>query len=237
MGAPIDNLEEAAMTTQVKFASKAGGRLEGALAEPAGTGKAGSLIVVHEWWGLSDHIKAQCDRFAQAGFFALAPDLFHGTRPATQEQAAQAMMKLDKKTAAAEIGDAVAFLRGHARGNGRVAIAGFCMGGALTLAAARYVDGLAAAVPFYGLPDVPADEFAKVRVPIQAHFARKDDWAKASVAEEIQRSVRSGGGQMDLYVYESGHAFMRSTDPQVYDAANAKVAWDRSIEFLKKHLS
>jgi carboxymethylenebutenolidase len=147
------------------------------------------------------------------------------------------MMQLDKKKAVAEIGDATAFLRGHARGNGKVGVAGFCLGGALTFAAARYVDGLAAAVPFYGLPDVSVDELAKVRIPIQAHFARKDDWAKASVAEEIQRKVRSNGGQMDLFVYESGHAFMRATDPQVYDPANAKIAWDRAVEFLKKYLS
>jgi carboxymethylenebutenolidase len=224
------------MSTQVKFASKTGGQLEGALAEPADQGKAGSLVVIHEWWGLSDHLKALCDRFAQAGFLALAPDLFHGKRPATQEEAGKTMMQLDRKKAVAEIGDAVAFLKGHAHGNGKVAVIGFCMGGALTFASARYVDGLAAAVPFYGLPDLPIDEFAKVRVPIQAHFARRDDWAKASVAEDIQRKVRSGGGQMDLYVYEAGHAFMRTTDPQVYDAANSKVAWERAIDFLKKHL-
>jgi carboxymethylenebutenolidase len=224
------------MTTQVKFASKAGGQLEGALAEPGGTGKAGTLVVIHEWWGLSDHVKALCDRFAQAGFIALAPDLFHGGRPTTQEQAAQMMTQLDRKKALGEISDATAFLTGHARSTGKVAVTGFCMGGALTFAAARFVDGLAAAVPFYGLPDMPMDEYAKLRVPLQAHFARKDDWAKASTAEEIQRKVRSGGGQMDLYVYEAGHAFMRATEPQVYDAPSAKVAWERTIEFLKKHL-
>src|SRR5262249_36537718 len=158
--------EEAAMTTQVKFASKAGGQLEGALAEPGGTGKAGTLVVVQEWWGLSDQVKALCDRFAQAGFIALAPDLFHGVLPTAREQAGQMMMQLDRKKAVAEIGDATAFLRRHARSNGKVAVTGFCMGGALTFAAARYLDGLAAAVPFYGLPDVNADEFANVRVPL-----------------------------------------------------------------------
>jgi carboxymethylenebutenolidase len=224
------------MTTQVKFASKAGGQLEGALAEPAGTGQAGGLVVIHEWWGLSDHIKELCDRFAQVGFVTVAPDLFHGKRPSTQQEAAQTMMELDKKRAVAEIGDATAFVKAHGRNNGKVAAIGFCMGGSLAFAAARSIEGLTVAVPFYGLPDVPVDEFAKVRVPIQAHFAKKDDWAKASVAEEIQRKVRSGGGQMDLYVYDAGHAFMRATDPQVHDPAHAKIAWERAIEFLKKHL-
>jgi carboxymethylenebutenolidase len=189
------------MTTQVKFASTAGEQLAGALAEPAGSGKAGGLIVVQEWWGLNDTMKSLCDRFAQAGFVTLAPDLFHGKLPATQEQAGQAMGALDKKKAVSEIGDAATFLRGQARCNGKVAVIGFCLGGGLTFAAARDVDGLAAAVPFYGLPDIPPDEFESVtRVPIQAHFARKDDWAKASVAEQIQKKVRSGGGQMDVYV-------------------------------------
>ena len=224
------------MTTPVKFASKAGGQLEGALAEPSGTSKAGGLVVIHEWWGLSEHIKALCDRFAQAGILAVAPDLFHGKRPSTQPEAAQTMMELDRKRAVAEIGDATAFLNGHPRNNGKVAAIGFCMGGSLAFAAARQVEGLVAAVPFYGLPEVPVEEFAKVRIPIQAHFAKKDDWAKASVAADIQRTVRSGGGQMDLYVYESGHAFMRATDPHVYDEKNSKVAWERALEFLKKHL-
>lgn len=225
------------MTTQVKFASKAGGQLEGALAEPAGQGKAGGIVVVQEWWGVNDHIKSLCDRFAQAGFVALAPDLFHGKLPATEKEAGQTLGALDKKKAVSEVGDAAAFLRGHARCNGKVAVVGFCMGGGLAFAAALSVDRLAAAVPFYGLPDAPTDEFAAVtRVPIQAHFAKKDDWAKASVAEDIQKKVRSGGGQMDLYVYDAGHAFMRATDPQKYDAPSAKLAWERAIEFLKKHL-
>jgi carboxymethylenebutenolidase len=224
------------MTTQVKFASSADGQLEGALAEPPGSGKAGGVLVIQEWWGLSDHVKSLCDRLAQAGFLALAPDLFHGKRPANVEEAAKTMTSLDKKKAVAEIGDAVAFQRKHPRSNGKVAVIGFCMGGVLTFEAARSIDGLAAAVAFYGLPESPLDAFAKVRVPIQAHFAKRDDWAKASVAEEIQNKVRSSGGQMDLYVYDAGHAFMRDTDPNAHDPANAKVAWARAIDFLKKHL-
>jgi carboxymethylenebutenolidase len=227
------------MTTQVKFASKAGGQLEGAFAEPAGSTNAGGLIVVQEYWGVNDHMKSLCDRFAQAGFVVLAPDLFHGKLPANKEQAGQIMGALDKKKAVSEIGDAATFLRGQARCNGKVAVVGFCLGGALAFAATRDVDGLAAAVPFYGLPaDMAPDAFESVtRVPIQAHFAKTDDWAKASVAEQIQKKVRSGGGQMDLYVYDAGHAFMRTSDPAVYDAPSAKLAWERAVEFLKKHLS
>jgi carboxymethylenebutenolidase len=224
------------MTTQVDFASKAGGQVEGALAEPSGSGKAGGVVVVQEWFGLSGDITALCDRFAQAGFLAVAPDLYHGKRPKTDAEAASAMGAMDKKKALPEIGDAVSFLKAHPRCNGKVAIAGFCLGGALTLAAARTLEGVSAALPFYGLPDVPPDEFAKVRVPIQAHFAKNDDWARASVAEEIQTKVRAGGGHMDLYVYDAGHAFMRGSDPSKYHEPSAKLAWSRAVEFLKKHI-
>jgi carboxymethylenebutenolidase len=224
------------MTTQVKFASKAGGEVEGALAEPTGSGKVGAVVVVQEWWGLNDTMKAKCERFADAGFLALAPDLFHGQRPKNEQEAGAAMGALDMKKAVAEIGDAVAFLRAHPRCNGKVAVAGFCLGGALTLAAAHSLEGITAAVPFYGLPDLAPAAFSNVRVPMQAHFAKNDNWAKASIAGEIQKNVRAGGGHMDLYVYDAGHAFMRASDPAVYSETCAKVAWQRAAEFLKKHL-
>ena len=224
------------MSTQVKFASKAGGNVEGALAEPAGTGKVGGLVVIQEWHGLNPQMKAKCDRFAGAGYLSLAPDLYHGKVATNDEEAGKLMGALDWGKAVAEIGDAVAHLRAHARYNGKVGVLGFCMGGALTLAASRYVEGLACAVAFYGVPSTPLDEFAKVKVPIQAHFAKKDDWAKPEKAEQIQERVRSGGGHMDLFVYDAGHAFMRDGDPSHYDADAAKLAWDRTLEFLKKHL-
>jgi carboxymethylenebutenolidase len=224
------------MATQVNFASKTGEQIGAALAEPQGSTQAGGVVVVQEWWGVNDYIRSICDRFAEAGFVALAPDLFHGKQPKTVEDAGKLMTALDKKSAIAEIADAVAFLKSRARCSGKVAVVGFCMGGALTFASARHVDGISAAVPFYGIPDLPMDEYSKVRVPILAHFAKKDDWAKASVAEEIQKRVRAGGGRMDLFVYDAGHAFMRDTDPHVHDPASAQLAWDRTVAFLKTHI-
>jgi carboxymethylenebutenolidase len=224
------------MSTQVKFASKAGGQLEGALAEPAGTGKVGGLVVIQEWHGLNAQMKGKVDRFATEGYLALGPDLYHGQIATNDEEAGKLMGQLDWGKAVAEIGDAVAHLRAHPRSNGKVGVLGFCMGGALTLAASRYVEGLACAVPFYGLPSTPLDELAKVKTPIQAHFAKKDDWAKASVAEQIKERVNAGGGHMDLFVYDAGHAFMRDGDPSHFDADASKLAWARTLEFLKKHL-
>ncbi len=224
------------MTTLDKFAKKSGGDLQGALAEPAGSGKVGAVIVVQEWWGLSDFMKIACEHLATAGFLALAPDLYRGKLAKTQEEAAQLMKALDVSAALSDIGDAVSRVKAHRRCNGKVAVLGFCMGGGLTFAAARRLEGIAAVVPFYGIPGLSLDEYTKVRVPIQAHFAKKDDFAKASVALEIQANVRAGGGHMDLFVYDAGHAFMRSTDPQAYDVESARLAWERALEFLKRHI-
>jgi carboxymethylenebutenolidase len=225
------------MTTHLKFTSKAGGQLSGELAEPAGTGHVGGLVVIQEWHGINEQIKAKVDRFAREGYLALAPDLYHGKIATNDEQAATLMSELDWPRAASEIADAVAYLRAHPRCNGKVGVLGFCMGGALAFGAARGIEGLACAVPFYGLPQIPAAEFAKVKTPIQAHFAKKDDWAKASVAEQIRDAVQSGGGHMDLFVYDAGHAFMRDGDPGHFDADASKAAWPRALEFLKKHLA
>jgi carboxymethylenebutenolidase len=225
------------MSTQVQIPSKSNQMLSGARAEPGGSGRAGGVVVVQEWWGLSEFIKSTCDRLALAGFVALAPDLYRGAVAKSKEQAASMMGALDPKTAVNDIGDSVALLRTDGRCNGRVAVLGFCMGGALALAAAATLDGLAAVVPFYGLPQLPNEALARIKAPIQAHFATHDEWAKASSAKAIQEAVRGAGGAMDLFVYDTVHAFMRATDPSVYSEANSQVAWGRAVDFLKAHLS
>ncbi len=225
------------MSSMVKIASKGGHELQGALAEPAGSSKVGALVVLQEWHGLNDQMKGKVDAFAKAGYLAICPDLYHGKVAKDDGEAGKLMGGLDWGKAIGEIADAVAHLRGHARCNGKVGVTGFCMGGALTLAASVNVPDLACAVAFYGLPQIPPAGFGKVKTPIQAHFAKVDDWAKASVAEEIKATVNGAGGHMELYVYDAGHAFMRETDPSKYDAAASKLAWERTFEFLGKHLA
>lgn len=224
------------MTTHVTVASK-GGQLGGEQAEPAGSGKVGGVVVVQEWHGINDQIKGKVERFAREGYLSIAPDLYHGKLAKNDEQAAKLMGELDFPRAVTEIGDAVAHLRAHPRSNGKVAVLGFCMGGALSFLAALNVEGLACAVPFYGLPPIPPEKFAKVKTPIQAHFAKVDDWAKASVAEQVKSAVNGGGGHMELFVYDAGHAFMRDGDPSKFNEPASKAAWPRVLEFLKKHLS
>jgi len=216
------------MTKRITFSTS----LEGEIAEPASE-KSGALVVIQEWFGVNDTMKKLCDRFAGAGFIAMAPDLFHGKIATDDAEAARMMQALDKPRAVSEIGQAVEFLSAR----GKVGVVGFCLGGALTFHAALDGKKVSAAVPFYGLPSAPPAKFRGLKVPIQAHFAKKDDWAKASVAEEIKTAVNEGGGSMELFVYDAGHAFMREGDAAKYDAASAKVAWERAIGFLKKHLA
>jgi carboxymethylenebutenolidase len=106
------------MAIQVTFAAKTGKQIGGALAEPPGSTRAGGVVVVQEWWGLSDYIRSTCDRFAEAGFVGLAPDLFDGKKPKTVEEAGQLMTALDKKNAVEQIASAVAFLKSQPRCNG-----------------------------------------------------------------------------------------------------------------------
>ena len=224
------------MSSMVKVSSKSGGQFDGAIAEPAGSGKVGALVVLQEWHGLNDQMKGKVDAFAKAGYLALCPDLYHGKIAHDDQKAGELMGALDWGRAVADIGDSIAHLRGHARCSGKVGVVGFCMGGALTFAAVVNLEGITCAVPFYGIPSIPPAGFAKVKTPIQAHFAKRDDWAKPSVAEEIKAVINGAGGHMELYVYDAGHAFMRETDPSKYDAAASKLAWERTYEYLKKHL-
>jgi carboxymethylenebutenolidase len=224
------------MTTTVGFSTKAGGQIEGVLCEPPGLGKTGALVVVHEGYGLNEVMKLHCEHFAQAGFLALAPDLFHGKVAKNDDEMAGIIGTFDFQKAVGDIGEAVAYLRSHPRGNGRIAVAGFSLGGALTLAAARYVPAFEAAVPFYGLPRFPSDEFANVKTPICGHYAMVDDWANPRTVEEIQGKVRSGGGQMDVYIYDAKHGFMRSTDASTYEPKSAELAWQRTVDFLHRHI-
>jgi len=223
--------------TYVAITSSTGQTIEAVLAEPAGQSRVGGLVVLHEWWGLNSQIEDTCARFAELGLLVVAPDLYHGKRPETPQHASSLALSLDRQKAMLEIGAAVAFLRSHARCNGKVGVTGFCLGGAIAFECARVLDGIHAVVPFYGIPRrLALDTYAGVRVPIQAHFARNDDWAKVSDAEEIERTVRAGGGQMELLVYDAKHAFMRSMDKHVYHPACAELAWRRASEFLKAHL-
>jgi carboxymethylenebutenolidase len=217
------------MSQSVQIPSSTGD-LSGVLCVPGGDEKVPGVVVIQEWWGINEQIRATAQRWADAGFLAIAPDLYHGKLAANPEEAGGMMKALDFGKAVQEIGAAVAFLREHPRSTGKIAVSGYCMGGALSFATAVNVRGLAAVVPYYGLPgDL---DWSKVDAPIQAHFATRDDWATAAGAQKIKDAVKV---PMELHVYEAQHAFCNERRPEVYDADAAKLAWERTLAFVREH--
>lgn len=197
---------------------------------PSGPG----LVVLHEWWGLNDDMRRLVERFASAGLVALAPDLYDGE--STTDDARAAVLSSELKTERAmEI--VAACVEELARRTGRkVGVTGFCLGGALSFAAAASVPSLACAVPFYGSarPDYMVAE--RMACPIQAHFAEHDRFVSSDRAVALARDIRAAGGRMDLHFYDAGHAFMREGDPDAYVEEAATLAWERAIEFLRREL-
>ena len=214
-------------TQRVTFPSSAG-EASGVLVTPDGAGKPPGVVVIQEWWGVNDQIKSVAERYAAAGFAAIVPDLYHGQIAKDADEAGRMMKALDFGKAVQEIAGAVAFL--HERGSAKVAVTGYCLGGALSFATAVNVRGLAAVVPFYGLPgDL---DWTKVDAPVQAHFATHDDWATVAGAEKIKAAVKV---PMELHVYDAQHAFCNDRRPDVYSPEAAKQAWDRALAFVRSH--
>lgn len=223
------------MGERIEIATAAGNG-GGYLAVPAKPGP--GLVVIQEWWGVNAHIEDLCDRFAVAGYLALAPDLYHGRVATTVDDAQQYMTELDPAIVGGDLGGAVSALRAHPQlAPDRVGVIGYCLGGALSisLAASGAVD---AAVAFYGLPPDPDFDPASVKVPVQGHFGGRDEFARAADAKALFEQISGAGGSAELHVYDgSDHAFFNDTRPEVYDAASASKAWDRTLVFLGSHLS
>jgi carboxymethylenebutenolidase len=215
-------------TQRVSFPSSAG-EASGVLVTPDGAGPSPGVVVLQEWWGINDQIKSVAERYAAAGFAAIVPDLYHGKLAKDADEAGKLMNSLDFGKAIQEIAGAIAFLR--ERGSAKIAVTGYCMGGALSFATAVNVRGIAAVVPFYGVP--PGDhDWTKIDAPIQAHFAIHDTWATVASAEKIKAAVKV---PMELYSYDAQHAFANQRRPEVFHAEAAKQAEDRALAFIRSH--
>jgi len=204
----------------------------------SGAGAGPGLLVLQEWWGLVDHIKNVCDRFAEEGFVALAPDLYHGTVTKSPDEAGKLLMALNIAQAGADLrGAAEALLNRPEVTSRRVGALGFCMGGQLALyAGMEYPDRIGAVVDFYGIhPNVRIDP-AKVTVPVLAHFGKQDNSVKESDARALMDKVRRAGCVAEDHYYDASHAFFNDTRPTVFDKKCAATAWERTLVFLRKHL-
>ncbi len=215
------------MGTMIEFARPDGAKPKGYLAT-AGQGRPG-VVVIQEWWGLNDQICGVADRFARAGYNALAPDLYKGCLTNQPDEANHLMTGLDFADATHQD------LRGAAQHlqaqSGRVAVMGYCMGGALTIAAAVHVPEFAAGVCFYGIPPKAFADPAKIRIPLQGHFANKDDWCTPAAVDDLERTLKTAGIRHEIYRYDAAHAFANERSA-AYDVACANQAWERMAAFL-----
>jgi carboxymethylenebutenolidase len=223
------------MGENVEFKSN-GGTTTGYLAVPA-TGQGPGVVVLQEWWGLVDHIKDICDRFAQEGFVALAPDMYHGQVAKSPDEAGKMMMALRVDEAEKDLQGAVDYLLANdATISEKAGIVGFCMGGALSLFAASKNAKIGACVVFYGIhPNVKPD-LPNLQSPVLGIFGERDRSVGPAVVRELEAKLKSLGKSVEMHIYPADHAFFNDTRPEVYNAEAAADAWRRTLEFFKKNL-
>lgn len=220
----------------VQFQSN-GKQTEGYLAVPA-SGKGPGVIVIQEWWGLVPHIKRVADRFAEEGFVALAPDLYHGKTTKSPDEAGKLMMAMNIAETEKDLRGAISYLLNHpAVTSSKVGTVGFCMGGALSLYAATKNPQVGACVVFYGGHPNVKPELEKLEAPMLGLYAERDTFVTPEAARELERRLKELGKQVEIHIYkDADHAFFNDDRPEVYNREAAEDAWRRTIEFFRRHL-
>jgi carboxymethylenebutenolidase len=214
---PVNHPEvsvEEPMGTSITFKRPDGKDAGGYLANAA-RGNAPGVVVIQEWWGLQDQIKGLCDRFAVAGFDALAPDLYKGTVVPYHDTdaAGKEMNSLDFMDATTQtVRGAAQYL---SRNGAKVGLTGFCLGGAVTIIGATKIPELAAGVVFYGIPP---------------------EQAAKPVVDAFEQGMKAAGKSLELFRYDAEHAFVNEQRQSVHDRQAAELAWGRATEFFRKHL-
>jgi carboxymethylenebutenolidase len=202
-------------------------------AAPQGAPK-GGIVVIQEIFGVNHHIRSVADRFAAAGYLAVAPAVFDRVQPGVelnydQEGIAKGMElagKMDRPNALADIAAAIA----AASAGGKVGITGFCMGGTYTWLAAAQLSGLSAAVGYYG-GGVLGLKDLQPKVPTILHFGERDSHIPIAGVREFEKSRKD----IPVYVYPADHGF-HCDERASYDAPSAKLAWERTLAFFGQHV-
>jgi carboxymethylenebutenolidase len=217
-----------------------GGTSEGYLALPSAS-DAPAVVVIQEYWGLVPHIVSLAERFAEAGFVALAPDLYHGKHTTEPDEAGKLIMGLAMDQAAKDIAGAAAYLAERPETGGKVGAVGFCSGGSLALWSATLSDKIVATVGFY--PVLPWERMrpdwsgysGKSAV---VHCSEEDGTSAAEGVQLARRSIEAAGGDCVLYDYPgTKHAFFNDDRPEGFDREAAASSWARTLDFLRKKLA
>ena len=222
-------------TQMVEFAAN-GGTAPGFLARPDGAAPA--VVVIQEWWGLNDHIKDIAERFAKAGFAALAPDLYHGQVATEPDEARKLAMELQFPEAIKDIQGAVNYLRAQPFVDPKpVGVVGFCMGGRLTGQMAIHGQHVGALVAFYGVTALSDEDAAQVSAPLLAIYGETDQGYPPDMIRENERKLAAAGKTHEIVVYPGApHAFFNDTRPHIHQQDAAEDAWQRTLAWFGKYL-
>jgi carboxymethylenebutenolidase len=217
----------------VSLTTPSGARVAAALAVPAVT-PAPAVLLVHEWWGLNDRIKSVAAALADEGYLALAVDLYDG-KVATAPDVARSYMQQVKPNEATETLAAwIDWLRSDPRATGRIGAVGWSFGGGWSLEASL-ARPLEATVVYYGRVDKTPDQLAPLANPVLGHFATRDGWITPQIVSRFEKAMDAAGKTYQSHWYEAAHGFDNPASAR-YAAADAALAWQRTLAFLKKNL-
>jgi carboxymethylenebutenolidase len=219
-------------TESISFAT-ANGDTTAYVARPdGGNGKA--VVVIQEWWGLNDHIKDIANRWAGEGFTAIAPDLYRGTVATNPDEASKLMNALKIEDGLDTIKNAIS-AASEKYGVSHFGVTGYCMGGTYALRAACELEGVSAAVPFYG--DIPGDDvLQKLTVPTVFISGTRDQWINPEKVATLEDATERFELPVQSLKYDADHAFFNDTRPEVYDATAAADAWAKAVAFFNEKL-
>jgi len=224
------------VTEFIKYPA-ATGEMRAFIARPKKGKKFPAVIVIHENRGLVPHIQDVTRRMAKEGFLALAPDALSpvGGTPEDITNVGELFKKLVSEETTKNFVAAVKFLETHPNSKGKVGCTGFCWGGAMTNQVAVNSPELDAAAPYYGRQP-SAEDVAKIKAPVMAHYAENDAGINAGI-EAFEKALKDNGKEYQIFTYPgTGHGFNNDTNTQRYNAEAAKLAWDRTVGFFKEKL-
>jgi carboxymethylenebutenolidase len=205
------------------------------VALPKGEESGKVVIIIHEWWGLNDHIKDIANRYANQGFTAIAPDLFRGKIAKNPQEAGELMNALELEDGLDTIKNTIATVQEKYNAL-HIGITGFCMGGTYALQAICHLEGLNAAAPFYG--DIPDEAtLQNMKAPVLFVSGTKDKWINPERVRELELNAKNNMLPVESIKYDADHAFFNNTRPEVFDAEAAKDAWSKVIAFFNENLA
>jgi carboxymethylenebutenolidase len=227
------------LTEEITFPSN-GGTAAGYLAMPDDGATHPGVIVIQEWWGLNDNIKGIARRFAEAGFVALAPDLYHGKVTKEPDIAQKEMMALDQAEVAKDLRGALVALQGRAEvAPKKIGVTGFCMGGFITMVfASQAGPELGAAVSFYGGGYDPTEDAVRaIQCPVLAIYGALDGSTPEPLREKLRAYMTAEGKTFDMVIYpDAEHAFFNDDRPQVHNPVASADAWNRTLAWFTQYL-